>query len=247
MARKFWERVGAQRIRFYTDPEEFVKDDVVAEIARLQAILALPDTTKALIAAGLPGGAEDEAAFDRIWLDQIEQLADILDYWDYDQQTEDVVTVLQGWLSPANMSLGPASIVAVSGEEVGNEAINAIDGQNGTNWQSDVDEVHEIIFDLGYSKRIDGICVKNTASPGNPLLLRNCDVYVNNSVNGLATNANAQVGTGLDFADPDRNERDLTTRNGRYVRLVIGSTDHPQNHVTVREIEIRCRARTFGL
>lgn len=246
MARKFWERVSGQKLRFYTDPEEFTKDDVVAEIARLQAILLLPDETKALIAAGQVGSIQTEAEFAQLFQRQIDELADILDYWTYDQQTEDVVTVLQGWMSPADMALGPATIVAVCGEEVGNESAGAIDGTGTTNWQHDEDHAHEIIFDLGYSKRIDGICVKNTASPGNPLLLRGCDVYVNNTLNGLATNANAHVGVGLDFADPDRNERDLATRNGRYVRMTIAGSDHNSNHVTVRDIELRVRARTFN-
>lgn len=246
MARKFWERLSGSRIQFYKDPLDLRIEDVDAKILEIQTILALDDSVKALIAAGNP--ALTEAQFNEAFEDELAEIADQRDYFDNSNVTiQEVIDVIDfRWMSPADMSLAPGVIVSFCGEEVANPAINAIDGVAGQNWQHDVDEIHELVIDLGYRKRIDGIRIKNTASPGNPLLLSGVQVFVANGINGLDNPAN-QVGVDLTFLDPNDNDRTLTTKTGRYIKIQIGSTAHGSNHITIRDIEFRTRPRTFGL
>ena len=247
MARKFWEKVNGSRIQFYDEPRDLLLVDVDARIAEIQVVLGLADSVKALLIQSFPG-VQSEAEFDAIFEDELRELADQRDYYHGSnvtvQETIDVID--HRWMSPADMSLGAGTIVSVCGEEVGNEAIKAIDGAGGTNWQHDVDEVHVIVFDLGYKKRIDGIRIKNPGGPGNPLRLTGVDVDVANNFGGL-DKPESRVGSGLAFEDPNSNDRNLTTRTGRFVRLTIAATAHASNHVTVREIEMRTRPRTFQL
>lgn len=247
MARKFWERVNNNKIQFYDEPSDLQKDVMDARIAELQEVLAQPDHIKAMLVQAFPS-VSTEAEFNAIFEDELAALADQRDYYDNDNvTTQEVIDVIDyRWMSPADMSLGAGVVVSACGEEVGNEAIGAIDSIGGNSWQHDVDHVHEILFDLGYVKRIDGIRVRNTATPGDPLQLSGVQVYVAGSINNLDS-PGAYVGTDLEFTDPSDNDRDLTPRNGRYIKVVIGSTAHTSNHITVRDIELRTRPRTFGL
>lgn len=247
MARKFWERLSGSRIQFYDEPLDLRIEDADARIAQLQEILALPNSAKALLVQSFPS-VQTEAEFNAIFEDELADLSDQRDYFDNSNVTvQEVIDVIDHrYMSPADMSLGPGTIVSFCGEEVANPAANAIDGINGNSWQHDVDEAHELVIDLGYRKRIDGIRIKNPASPGNPLLLSGVQVFVANGINGLDTPSN-QVGFDLTFLDPNDNDRDLTTKTGRYIKIQIGSTAHGSNHITIREIEFRTRPRTFGL
>lgn len=247
MARKFWEKVSNTKIQFYDAPREEIRDDVDARIADLQAIVALPDSQKAIIAETLPGGLTSEE-FDQIYQDEIDELADIRDWMNAAVVTvsEDIDSVDHRWMSPADMALGAGAIYSVCGEEGGNEAIGAIDGVGGNSWQHDADEVHVIVFDLGYVKRISGLRVKNTPSPGAALQLSNVDVDVASAVANL-DKPESRVGEALEFTAGDDVDQDLTLRNGRYVRVTIGSTAHASNHITVRDFEVRVVPRTAGI
>lgn len=247
MARKFWERLSSTRILFYQEPLDLDRDEMDARIAELQAILALPDNIKAILAEANPtiGSTSD---FDDVFEDELFQLADQRDYYDNANVTvtEEIEVVDHRWMHPAEMSLGPGTLVDFCGEEVGNEAIGAIDGIGSNSWQHDVDEVHEITIDLGYKKRIDGIRVKSSASPGGPLQLSGVDVRIASKLANL-DDAASLVGEDLSFTDPLENDRDLTARTGRYIRVTIGSTGHNSNHITLRDVCFRTRPRTFGL
>lgn len=251
MARKFWERVGGNQIRFYDEPTQVLKDETLARIAELQEILTAPDHIKAFIAQANTA-ITTEAEFEKVFTDEIEELAERLDYWDMDTIQETIDFADSGWFKPADGQLGPGVVLAVCGEEVGNEAGLAIDGVNGTNWQHDTDEIHDIVFDLGYKARIDGIRIFTGPTPSNALLLSGVQVFVAGSVNGLQANPNSHTGVDLEFSDPadivnDFIERDLVPRSGRYIQLQVGSTAQGSNHITLRDVQIRKRVRTFGL
>ena len=248
MARKFWERLNVNKIQFYDDPVDVLAADIDLRIAELQSILGLPDEAKLALAKQFLA-IDDTQLFNKLFGDELEQIADQRDYFsNKNVVVSDMIDVVDHrWMSPSEMSLGTATIVSFCGEEVANPAINAIDGVVGTNWQHDVDEVHEIIIDLGYMKRIDGIRVRNPASPGNPFMLSGVTVFVANDINALDNNPASQVGTNLAFADPGDNDRDLTVRNGQFIKLTIPATGHLQNHVSLRDLEFRTRPRTFGL
>lgn len=247
MARKFWEKLSNQKIQFYDNPRDEERDDIDLQIADLQAIVALPASQKAIVFATLPN-IGSEAEFDKFYNDQINILADVRDWFDNTTVTtpENIDSVDHRWISPADMTLGAGVITSVCGEEVANPAIGAIDGVGSNSWQHDVDEVHVIVFDLGYVKRISGIRVKNTVAPGGPLQLSGVEVDVAGSVAKL-DDAASRVGTGLAFTGGGDQDQDLTLRNGRYVRVTIGSTGHASNHITVRDIEMRFVPRTAGL
>lgn len=247
MARKFWEKVNNTKIQFYDDPNDFLEADVDARITELQTILALPDNAKALLVQSFPS-VTTEAEFNKIFEDELDLLADRKDNFGNQTVTvQDTIDVIDHrWMSPSEMSVAPGVIHSFCGEEVANLAAFAIDGIGANSWQHDVDEVHELIIDLGYKKRIDGLRVKNTASPGNPLLLSGVDIFVANGINGLDDPDNL-VGLDLAFTDPSDNDRTLTTKTGRYIKMTVGSTGHGSNHITIRDIEFRMRPRTFGL
>lgn len=247
MARKFWERLSGTRIQFYDEPQDLMIADADARILELQNILTAPNEVKAIMVQSFPG-AETEAEFDKIFQDELDRLADQRDYFSNQNVTvQDTIDVVDHrWMSPSEMSLAPGVIESFCGEEIGNEAANAIDGLNGTNWQHDFDHVHDITIDLGYKKRIDGIRISLTASPGSPLQLSGVQVFVAGSVNNL-TNPASHVGVDLSFTDPLDNDRNLTIRNGQFVKLEIGSTAHASNHITIREIQLRTKPRTAGL
>lgn len=247
MARKFWEKLSNTRLQFYDEPQDLREADLDQLIADNQEILALPDSAKAILVEANPT-VGTEAEFDAIFENELARLADIKDYMSGQTVTlSDTIDVVDHrWMSPADMALGPGTIVSFCGEEVANPAVNAIDGANGTNWQHDVNEVHQLEIDLGYRKRIDGIRVVNSATPGGPLQLSGVDVRVANRL-GRLDDTESLVGTGLAFTDPNQNDRDLTLRNGRFIRITVGSTGHGNNNITIREIEFRTRPRTFGL
>lgn len=257
MARKFWERVGGNQIRFYDEPLNVKKDETQARILEIQEILAAPDHMKAIIAQANPA-VTTEAEFEKLFTDELEELAERLDYWDFDVVQETIDFADSGWFKPADGQLGPGVVLAVCGEETGFEAGLAIDGLNGTNWQHDHNHdgepapFHDLVFDLGYKARIDRIRINTGPTPGNAVLLSGVQVFIANSVNGLQGNPKSHVGVDLEFSDPadivnDFIERDLVARSGRYIQIRIASTGSGQNHITLRDIQIRKRARTFGL
>lgn len=247
MAKKYWEKLSNKRLQFYDAPQDLRDTDLDARIADLQTLLALPAEVKALLAGAMPAVA-DEAAFDALFQDELELKLDIRDFMHGQTVTvlEQIDVVDYRWMSPADLAGGMAAVESVCGEEAGNPAAQAINGVNGDNWQHDLDHPHEIVIDLGYKKRIDGIRIAlPTSSPGTPFILRDVQVHLANGVAGL-DNPESHVGVDLEFADAGDNDRALTSHVGRYLRLQIGSTDHHSNHITVRDIYLRTRVRTFG-
>lgn len=243
--KKFWEQESATELRFYTDPAVFILADVTARIAELQANLALPDHQKALMT--VPAGVQTNAEFDQFFTDELELLADIADFFAYAPRIETLNVADFAWMSPADLTLGPGTIDSVCGEEIGNEAVLAIDGvPAGSNWQHDTDHAHSITIDLGYTKRLDGIRFDLPASPGAALILHGIDVYVAKKLANLPDN---QVGFGLDMGVSPSGPIDfnLTAHNGQFIQIDVASTDHASNHITIRDLEFRMRTRTFGL
>ncbi len=248
MARKFWEKLSNTLIQFYNEPQRLDRDDTDARIAELDEILNLSSNVKALLAQVNPA-IVTEAEFNALFRDERDMLADHRDFMRSETVTvSDTIDVIDHlWLSPADMALGPGVLQSFCGEEVSDPAANAIDGMNGTNWQHDVDEIHSLVIDLGYSKRIDGIRVINSPTPAAPLQLSDVDVWVGGLSKVTAGAPEDRVGVGLAFTDPNGNDRNLTISNGRYVRIDIGSTAHGSNNITLREIEFRVNVRTKGL
>lgn len=247
MARKFWEKITNTEIQFYDEPQDLVTTSIDTQIEDLQELLGLPSSAKEIIVQSNPAIAT-EAEFDALFQGDLDRLSDQRDYFGAQAVTvvDNIDVIDHRWMSPADLSVGSGTIESVCGEEVGNEAINAIDGTTTTNWQHDINAVHVIVIDLGYPKRIDGIRIRNAAVPNGATQLSGVDVDVAITVANLDDPSN-RVGTALEFTDPGDNDRNLTIHNGRYVRLTIASTGHAQNNITLREIELRTKPRTAGL
>lgn len=252
MARKFWERVGGNQIQFYDEPLNLKKDETLARITELQEVLALPDHVKALLVANNPG-VTTEADWMAIFQDEIEELADRLDYWGYDQEIEQITKVETGWFDPSQAQLGPASVVSFSSELVGSEAAQAIDGVGGQVWETDdLGGPHEIRFGWGYKKIIDAIRFRVGPTIANPENYEGVSIWIGQTINSLDNDNNKRldavdVGVAGTLADPWL-EIDLSNkRAGSYLRLEITGSGRPDNSVIVRDIELRARVRTFGL
>lgn len=244
MARKFFERQNGTTLNAFDGPAELDKAVADARIIELQEILASPDHVKATMVAGVPG-VQTEAEFNNFFQRELDVLGDQGDFYDNSTVTrvENFDAVDHRWISPADLRLAPATIESVCGEDVGNEAINAIDGLNGTNWQHDFDHAHDLTIDLGLVKRIDGIRIRLTAAPGAPLQLSGVQVFVARTVAKLV-DLESHVGVDLEFTDSFDNDRNLTIRNGQFIKIQINSTAHADNHITIREIEFRVKPRT---
>lgn len=248
MARKFWEKLNNNRIQFYDEPADFIKADLEAELVEAQSILALPDNLKMLLAGNNPG-FESEDDFTDHYEGIIADLAERLDYYDHDTVDETVTVITDTWLSPADAKLGPAIVVDVCGEEATYEAVNAIDGANGTQWRHDANEVHVLTFDWGYKKRFNGMRFSLPAtSPNVRMYLTDFDLRIAGNLNGLDDPAN-EVITGGAMAGTETGDVDFmfSNKNGRYVRLTVNATAHTNNNVRIREILLQAVARTAGL
>ena len=242
MARKFWERLSGQRIQFYDEPQDFMRDDVDARIAEIQTILALDNSVKALLAQANPG-LRSEAEFDQFFQDELEELADLRDYYGYDQVQETVDTFSKGWLGGPDFTLGPATVVDSS--ETTGIAAQAIDGVNNQQWtENGADGPHFLVIGWGYSKRLDGIRFRTGSTVGNAQQLNGMQVFAANGLGGLPNN---QVGTDLVIpatpnADP-WHEFDLAPKNARFLRLEIGGSAQGQDNIQINELELRFRTR----
>lgn len=266
MARKFWEKLGGNKIQFYDEPAIVEKDAALARIVELDEILNASDHIKSFIAQANPAITTEQEFYD-LFEEERAELAERLDYWGMDTIVESVDVVDSGFFRPADGQLGPATVVAVSNDEVGFEAAFAIDGITANTWrsednpQADPDNIvpHDLIVDLGYKRRISAIRIHQGASPGNRLLLSDVNVFVALKLNGLldnpdggVNNPSTQVGFNLDFSNPadivgNFNEQPLATRSGRFIRITIALTGHNQNALTFRDFEIKQHPRTFGI
>ena len=244
MSRKFWERMSANKVRFYGTPADYHKDELLADIAELRAVLDVPGSVKEIMVAAMPM-VDTIEAFDKGYQSEIGRLADMVDYFGYESEEETISTFSFGWMSPADMALGPATVVDVCCEEIGNEAAGAIDGVGSNTWKHQENHAHHLVLDLGYNKRIDGIRFKKTASPPAATDLIGVDVRVAGGLAGLE-HPEALVGSDLMADRPGDNDFMLTPRTGRKVKITVNSTGAGNNSITIRDIEFRFRAHTFG-
>ncbi len=246
MARWFWERLGAERIQFYPEPQTLRKSEIEAEIAELQEIQALAPNLKRRIAGGL-AKVISESDYDARVRERIEELADLHDHWNGELITETIEVISHYWMRPGATTLPglPAGILyssGMDGPDVG--ASKILDADFSTRWEISFSPA-EVVIDLGYPKRIDGIRVRQGAKPGPRENLAAVDVYAALHPNQLEDEGNL-IGSGLAFNDGATdgwNAKDLTPKRARYVRILITKTDHASDHAIVRGVEFRTRCR----
>ena len=220
-------KAGGTKLELYIDPEEYDQAEEQTALAEIQELQGLGDANRTLVATAL--GHDNLGGFDD-WLQaRAEELQDRLDYYDY-QNRDETVTVRDGaWFTPE-------AVEAHSGEEVGNEAVNMIDGDNGTWWQSNLDQTHVIDLRLrSYKKRISNMQIRRGGNVRSQL--QNLEIRAANSLGGLNNDGNI-IASGVELlTEADWNEIAISKKTCRYIRLSFTSA-HASNEARIREIEV---------
>lgn len=238
MARRYYERISAgAELQLWSDPRTFVKADLEAEVAELEVIMAYPDEIRERLAGcnGFQTLDDYDDHLDDLW----NQNKDILDFFDYDAGTVNITIREGAWFLPI-------AVEDVSGEDVGNEAALAIDGDNGTFWQHSVDQPHQITFRLrDHNKRISKLRFRRNTNARSELT--NLTVQIAKSIPGLDNPNNLALENFTPtWVDSDWTEVVLTSKQfGKYIRLTGFGSNNNNNEARIREIEAWVETREY--
>jgi len=231
MAQRLFQKQGADNIKVWTDPELLERSVLEDDITYFTELLTLDDRIKEMMFAGLPGISTVEG-FDAVVQEELDQRKDQLDALDYDTIVHNMTLYDGEWYLPE-------AVEAHCGEETGNEAVLAIDGQSTTFWQHNTDEAHQIDFRLrSYLKKATKIRIRRQTNVRSAL--NNLDVYFARTLNAL-DDPDSLVATGVTLSvDNDWNEINFTSsKRGRYLRLTGFGSAHAGNEIRIREVEVR--------
>ncbi len=225
MVTRYYEPV-ADDLKLWADPAVFVRADLEDELAATEEIMALSDDARTLLAG--PGGLE---AYDESLELNKERLSNLIDFFDYSNTVLNLNVKDGAWFTPV-------AIESVCGEDTGQEAILTIDGQTNTYWEHDVDEQHNIIWQLrDYTKRIVKLQVRVGGSGRN--LLTGLDVHIADNVADLS-NVGSRVIENGSLTVPNSWE-ELTwgpsKKNGKYIKFADFQSQHANNYVRIQEIQ----------
>lgn len=235
-AAQYEPKAASTELAVIRDKATFVKADDQADLDIITEKQGLSDATRATLTGGL-----SLADYDDLLEEQSDILRDRLDYYDYDTIVKNRTIADGAWFSPIEVSAG-----VLCGEDVGNEASKAIDGNSVTFWRHSTNEQHVIVFKLrDYPKKIEKIRFLYGANESARERLNNMDVH---AAKGLANLDNAEniLETGINIAWPTPIavdtwvEHTLASKKlkARYIKLVIDDTDNAQNQVQIREFEV---------
>jgi len=229
MAKRYYQPLGGDLALWNNPDEVYVRTELEIEVAAIEEIMSLNDVARKLISEC--EGSPTLEIFDIELARRRSELKNLIDFFDYDN-TQLSFNVKDGkWFTPI-------AIEDVCGEEVGHEAILTLDGLNNTYWQHDVDEAHQITWQLrDYKKRISKIELRVGSSSRN--LLTDLDVYISNTIVGL-DNENNRVITGANITTPSAWVEipfdGASKVNGQYIRFTGFGSQHASNQVRIQEI-----------
>lgn len=226
MARRFYEPVNGD-LQLWSDPNIFVEAELQEQLDIIEEYRALSYEAREELAPRLNYTSVEE--FDDDLDDQRERLSNLLDFFNYEDDSLTITIKDGAWFTPI-------AVQAVCGEEVDHEAILSIDGFNNTYWEHRTDEAHEITWQLrDYNKRIAGLEVRL----GNNIRtqLTNLDVYVSKKISGLTKPENL-VATGVNLTTPDAwNQISFSHKAmGKYIRFTGFGSVHSGNVVRIQEV-----------
>ena len=186
------------------------------------------------------------ASYDDYIQDQIDEIKDRVDYYDYDTKVTNITNHTGSWFSPI-------AIESVLSEDVGNEAVNAIDGNNATFFRDSINQQHIIIFELrDYAKKISKIRFRYGAGESARERLNNMDVHASKAVVNI-DDANNILETGINITWPVAAgevwvEHTLASKKNKakFIKLVIDDTDNGNNQAQIREFEVWVETRDPG-
>jgi len=223
----------------YIDPQTFVKVDDDARILKLVELQSLSDSVRADVA--MCYDFPDLASFDTALQEESDMLKDRVDYYAYDNRTENFSVRDGAWFTPE-------AIESFCGETGTNVATNSIDGDNGTSWRHAVNETHHIVYRIrSYPKKISKIRFRyNTAEPVTEQLanitvraaqnLRKIDDAANLLESGITIVWTGLGGTWVEHVLASKKS------NARYIKLEFTSA-HATNTAQVREFQVRVETR----
>lgn len=238
MAIRFYRpRNAGSGLDLYIDPDTFTQAGDNAELSLIQEIQSLSDVLRADIA--ISKGFQDIASYDASLVDKSDEILDRLDFYSYENRLESFNVRDGAWFVPD-------AIVDVCGEEVGNEAIMAIDGVNSTQWRHNVTERHTLTVQLRpYPKKITKIRIRHGAGAPDREQLQNIDIRASKSLAGIL-NPNNQVLTAANpiwvAGDWTEIPLDKNKANARFIRI-ISDTIRGDNFIQIRELEVRVETR----
>lgn len=245
MAKLYYQLGGPGQINVYDDPQVLSQNDLIGQRDALSEILGLSDVFRSALAQsgipffGIPGGHNTLADFDDFINEELDRLNDVLDYFSYSSRVEELTVRDNAWFTPE-------AVVDVSHEEVGNEAVNAIDGDFGTWWQSNEGgtDPRTITFRVrSYSKKIEGIRLR-ISNPGEDRAeLQDVTIRASKALAMIDDPGNV-FASGIDFShDGDAWMEHIfasPAHGKRFIKLDIPSSLHSNpDHVRIREIEVR--------
>ncbi len=226
MPTRYYEPIAGD-LKLWADPATYVRADLEDELAAIEEIMALSDDARIILA----GGEAFLDAYDQNLEDMRERVANLVDFFDYSNTVVNLNVKDGAWYTPV-------AVESFCGEDVGREAIFTIDGQTNTYWEHDVDEQHDIIWQLrDYTKRIAKLQVRVGSSSRN--LLTGLDVYIANTIDGLTSTGNRVIENGSLVVPNSWEELSWgpSKQNGQYIRFADFQSQHPDNYIRIQEIQ----------
>ena len=230
MAVRYYEPKSAgAELQPQADPKVFVKADLEAELAEILILQGFDVAVRERLAGCT--GYQDLQSYDDFLESERWRLKDLIDFFDYTEDSINITKKDGAWFSPI-------AIEDFCAERVGDEAVNAIDGNTATFWQDNTEHTHQITFQLrDYPKKISKIRIyigTNVRAQ-----LDDITIQVANSVPGLDDPNNEHLTNFTPSWVVDSwNEIVFTTKaTGRYIRLTGFGSANSLNQVRIREIE----------
>ena len=238
MAIRWYKPVAGPGLNLFIDPQSFTQTEDQEALALVQEIEASNELVRTEL--GVCRGFSSLQEYDDYLEDQRWQLQDRLDYYNYDNRTEQLDVRDGAWFSPDAVEL-------VCGEDAGDVAADSIDGDTGTFWRHSAIERHSIIYRLrDYPKKVSKMRIWHAATGTNREQLQNIDVFASRALGNIDDPANQLL---AGFTPPwsatgDWNVIDFTFKKNkaRYVKLLFDS-NRPDGQIQIREIEIRVETR----
>lgn len=232
------------KLRLYIDPQEFVLADDAARVVVIDEFQALGDDARTEIA--LCKNAPDLATFDQQLNDEESELLDRADYVNYQTRVHQITVADHDWLTP--IAVDAASLC---GEEVGQEAVRAIDSDPATFWRHSTDHPHVIVFKLRqHTKKIAAFRLLYGANESarerlNDITVRAAKALANidDSDNLLEAGINPTYPTGISVDTLVEHTLAKKKNKARWIKVEIGNTDNGQNQAQMRGIEFRVETR----
>jgi hypothetical protein len=218
-------------IRFVEVTNDFNKTELQAELNDINAELAETDNRKKIAIFG-SDGANDLALYNKTLQNQADEIADVLDYWDYDIQAISMDEITSSYITPI-------SVESFCAEDSGFEAVKSLDDDILTRWQDSTNHMHEIIYRIkvpSYPKKVIGFQIRTDGADRS--LLTNIEARVANSENGLDKDTNILISGASLTVNAAWNQVGFTKKQtGELFKLTFDSQD-TGNVGSIREIQV---------